>query len=205
MPEEKIGEVSDFFARPSAAGIKLTAALKCGDKILIKGHTTNLEMVVDRYHRRQAGEDLPREYEVCILKKDKKTRVIINMNVGVITYRGRVASMGTIKDITERKRAEELIKASLNEKEVLLREIHHRVKNNMQIIASLLRLQSNYIKEEKYSEILKESQNRIMSMSLIHEKLYQSKDMAKIDFKNYIRDVTKGLLQSYGIGCFPGC
>ncbi len=108
-------------------------------------------------------------------------------------------ALESIDQEKQRKRAEEQIRASLKEKEVLIREIHHRVKNNMQIIASLLRLQSNCIKEERYREILKESQNRIMSMSLIHEKLYQSKDMAKIDFKNYIRDVTKALFQSYGV------
>lgn len=70
------------------------------------------EMVADRYHRRQAGEDIPREYEFCMLHKDRVTRVIVNMNVGVINYRGKIASMGTMKDITERKRAEEELKRS---------------------------------------------------------------------------------------------
>ncbi|NJD77687.1 MAG: PAS domain S-box protein [Candidatus Methanoperedens sp.] len=89
------------------------------------------------------------------------------------------------------------IKESLKEKDVLLREVHHRVKNNMQIISSLLRLQSRYITEEKYLEMFTESQNRIMSMSLIHEKLYQSKGLARIDFDDYIRDLVTGLFQSY--------
>ncbi len=70
------------------------------------------EMVADRYHRRQAGEDIPREYEFCMLHKDRVTRVIVNMNVGVINYRGKIASMGTMKDITERKRVEEELKRS---------------------------------------------------------------------------------------------
>ena len=70
------------------------------------------EMVADRYHRRQAGEDIPREYEFCMLHKDRVARVIVNMNVGVINYRGKIASMGTMKDITERKRAEEELKRS---------------------------------------------------------------------------------------------
>ncbi|MBU1299910.1 MAG: PAS domain S-box protein [Bacteroidetes bacterium] len=68
----------------------------------------DLEMVADRYRRRQAGEDVPKEYEFRMLHKDKKTRVIVNMNVGLINYQGRVASMGTVKDITERKRAEQV-------------------------------------------------------------------------------------------------
>ncbi len=72
-----------------------------------------MNLVVDRYHRRQAGENIPREYEVFILQKDRKTR-LINMNVGLITYRGRVASMGTVKDITERREAEEKLRLFRN-------------------------------------------------------------------------------------------
>jgi two-component sensor histidine kinase/HAMP domain-containing protein len=103
------------------------------------------------------------------------------------------------KSNDDRKKYEENIKKSLNEKEVLLREIHHRVKNNMQIISSLLRLQSHNMKDKTYSRLFEESQNRITSMALVHEKLYQSKDLDKIDFNAYIRDMVTGLFQSYGI------
>ncbi len=106
---------------------------------------------------------------------------------------------GIIRDISERKRAEEQIKADLKEKEVLLREIHHRVKNNMQIISSLLRLQSSTIKDKKYSDMYLGSQNRIITMSLIHEKLYQSKNLTKIDIRDYVRDLVNGIVESYGI------
>jgi two-component sensor histidine kinase/CBS domain-containing protein len=100
-------------------------------------------------------------------------------------------------ELAERKRTEEQLKISLKEKESLLKEVHHRVKNNLQIISSLLRLQSDYIRDEKTLSLFKDSQNRIRSMALIHEKLYQSKDVLRIDFGEYIYDLVSNLLHSY--------
>ena len=102
-------------------------------------------------------------------------------------------------EIAERMKAEEQLKASLYEKVVLLREIHHRVKNNLQVISSLLNLQSGYIEDKKSLEIFRESQNRVRSMALIHEKLYQSKELNKIEFTEYIDSLTKDLFNSYNI------
>ncbi|MEW5901035.1 MAG: sensor histidine kinase [Acidobacteriota bacterium] len=93
---------------------------------------------------------------------------------------------------------EKALRAALQEKEVLLREIHHRVKNNIQIIVSLLRLQANSYKDKGLREALKDSQSRIRSISLIHEKLYQSSDLAAIDFGDYIRLLAGQLFHLFG-------
>lgn len=87
----------------------------------------------------------------------------------------------------------------LKDKEVLLKEIHHRVKNNLQIISSLLDLQKSYVKEDPTAvDVLKESQNRVLSMSLIHEMLYQSKDLSHINIYDYIMSLISNLFISYG-------
>jgi len=100
---------------------------------------------------------------------------------------------------TQHKQREERLKRSLKEKEVLLKEIHHRVKNNMQIIYSLLSLQSRHIKDKNTLKMFQESQNRVRSMALLHEKLYQSRDLAMIEFGDYIRKLVYGLFHTYAV------
>ncbi len=104
------------------------------------------------------------------------------------------------QDITEQKRVERQIKTSLSEKEVLLQEIHHRVKNNLQVVSSLLSLQSEQIKNKEALTVFKESQDRVKAMALVHERLYKSQDLANIDFTGYVQNLANHLMRSYGSG-----
>ncbi len=105
--------------------------------------------------------------------------------------------MAIVRDITERKRSEAMIRASLQEKEVLLKEIHHRVKNNLQVISSLFSLQSNYLEDAKTLRVLEDSQSRVKAMALIHEKIYNSQDLSKVNFAKYIQDLATYLFHAY--------
>ena len=121
----------------------------------------------------------------------------IAFNANRINYFGRSAVLGVAMDISDKVKAEKNIKASLKEKETLLQEIHHRVKNNMQIISSLLNLQAMDIKEKEYLELFNESQDRVKSMAMIHEILYVSNDLSKIDFSDYLKRLTSSLIRTY--------
>ena len=129
-------------------------------------------------------EEMPKEGEGPFLKEEKLLIDSIAERLG---------------QITERKLAEKEIRRSLREKETLLAEIHHRVKNNMQIISSLLSLQSRYIEDEKALSLINNCENRIKSMSLVHEKLYLSKDLSEIDFHDYMKDLSARLFQVHRV------
>jgi PAS domain S-box-containing protein len=101
------------------------------------------------------------------------------------------------RDVTDKVEFETQLIESVREKEILLKEVHHRVKNNLQVISSILNLQSSYVEDEKTLEIINESQNRIRSMSYIHESLYQTKDFSSIDFHDYITNLVQNLVHSY--------
>lgn len=104
-----------------------------------------------------------------------------------------------VRDVTNRKERDQEIKAALEEKEILLREIRHRVNNNMQLIISLLKLQARYISDPAAREIFRRSKNRIWAMSIIHEMLYQSDNLARIDFEKYIYCLVNHLFTQYAV------
>jgi len=107
--------------------------------------------------------------------------------------------VAVVNDITEGKLAEEKILASLKEKEILLRELYHRTKNNMQVVSSLLGLKAEAVGDEKVKNIIEEMKHRIQVMSLVHEKLYQSQNLSRVDLKEYISDLVNLILKSYSI------
>jgi two-component sensor histidine kinase len=109
-----------------------------------------------------------------------------------------VSMIGVVQDITDRVAAEQRLTVSLREKEVLLREIHHRVKNNMQVVSGLLELQARRVQDEQARQALRDSVNRIRSMAMIHEKLYRSEELASVDPTTYIADFTRELVGTYG-------
>jgi PAS domain S-box-containing protein len=136
-------------------------------------------------------------FQFLARRKDETT---FNAGAAIAAIRNNemtTALVCSLRDISEQVEAEAQIRSSLREKEVLLREIHHRVKNNMQVISSLLALQAGYTNDFQATQMFRESQNRIRSMALVHELLYQSQDLAQIDFVSYVHKLTRHLLHSY--------
>jgi PAS domain S-box-containing protein len=124
-------------------------------------------------------------------------RAVRNQQGEIIYYEGM------LEDITERRAADEQIRKSLAEKETLLKEVHHRVKNNLQVICSLLNLQAGQIRDTRDLEMFMESQDRVRSMAMVHERLYQSPDLAEIDFGEYARNLATHLVRAYGRSTTP--
>ncbi len=148
--------------------------------------------------RRLAEGDMTAHSENVNLTKDGRTIVCQWTNTPLRDAKGTfVGFLSMVQDITERKRAEERISASLAEKEVLLKEIHHRVKNNMQVISSLVALQAERLPDAAMRSVLQDVTHRVRSMALVHEKLYQSADMARVEFAEYARSLLSYLWRAH--------
>lgn len=148
----------------------------------------------------QESQEYFQEYR--FLHKDGNIRwVNVRTSPLFLEAKNLIGYVGTIEDITRSKLAQEQLKSSLQEKEVLLKEVHHRVKNNLQIIYSLLDLQSQQVEDTRTIAMFQASQNRIRSMALIHEKLYRSDNMNQVNIPEYITTLTNYLLQAYAL--FP--
>jgi PAS domain S-box-containing protein len=150
---------------------------------------------IERMDRMRVGDNLQAEEWVVTTKGGKKKPLSISTSV-IKEDSGKAHILAIMQDITDRKQAEEQVKASLKEKEVLLREIHHRVKNNLAIVNSLLSLQSNYALDKANRGLFVDSQNRIKSMALAHEILYQSENLADINVHKYVANLVDYLVSS---------
>jgi len=162
-------------------------------------HPDDVERVMEFHRMRIQEKKAPSRYEFRGIKKDGS---VIYLEVDAVELRegeNIIGSRSYVWDITERKKAEEKIEASLREKEILLREVHHRVKNNMQIISSLFSLQARRIEDKEAAEIFRNCQNRVRSMTLVHDRLYQSADLAKVDVASYVENLISHLFGSYVI------
>ncbi len=162
--------------------------------ILEKDRLLHVDKIIDSLD----GNEV-KPFEARLMDKNGNLRWV-NVRLTSIGKENIISNILIIaSDITELKQYENEIKDSLHEKEILLQEIHHRVKNNMQIISSLLSIQTRYVNDNEAINVLKESQNRVKSLAMIHEKLYKSKNFNKIHLMDYIESLVWDLFYSYAI------
>ncbi len=173
--EEVIGRKIDFLMTPESAERALREEMP---KFWHEGY----------------ARDVPYQF----VKKDGTVIDVLVHSTATTDPSGRCISLTVVHDVTEQKRAAAQIATSLKEKEVLLREVHHRVKNNMQVVISLLRLQSRTIGSEPAREALTDSRNRIKAMALIHETLYQSENLSGITLRSYVNRLVRNLCSAHG-------
>ncbi len=167
---------------------------------LLQMGVLDIERDFDLPQAQQAWQRIaPGESHTLYGRQQRKDGTVFPVEVRLTTCQiaGQRLYLGLVRDITERKRAEEQIRAALAEKEVLLKEIHHRVKNNMQVISSLVALQAERLPDAAMREVLQDVTHRVRSMALVHEKLYQSADMARVEFAEYAQSLLNYLWRAH--------
>ncbi|MDD1727730.1 MAG: PAS domain S-box protein [Methanospirillum sp.] len=159
-------------------------------------HEDDTTLAIERHHRVLETPNATDDYEIRAITADERVIYLKNL-ISQFTYQGRPAVIGSIMDITARKQSESGLRQSLHEKDILLREVHHRVKNNMQIIVSLLRMQSSLIDNPEVTAVLQESKNRILSMAMIHEKLYRTDNLMSINLLEYLNSLANTIISDF--------
>ena len=147
---------------------------------------------------RTAARRMGDRREVTGRRKRRKREFPAEASLSIIKFKGRTILTLIMQDVSRRLLAEERLRTTLREKEVLLEEVQHRVKNNLQVITSLLGLQARSIKDPAIRKKFEESRYRIQAMAVLHEILYESASLDEIDFADYIRRLTEHLVRSYG-------
>jgi PAS domain S-box-containing protein len=181
-----------WFGKEASIGVNMLEILRGHVK---KEAFSNYKKIIKRVFKGN-----PEQFEGIIVNNEGQKIWLESFYRPMYSQGNKVTEMSCMAhDITDKKTIEYQMRESIREKEILLQEVHHRVKNNLQVISSILNLQSSYVKDEKSLSILRESQNRIKSMSFIHESLYQTRDFSKIEFTSYILSLVKNLIHTYHI------
>ncbi len=156
---------------------------------------------IDEFYKIFEKDKFIRDFEATLLHKNGELKTVLWNGFGKYDKKGDLVEIiGFGYDITEIMHSQEKILNSLKEKELLIKEIHHRVKNNLQVISSIFYLQSEKVTDPSIHEIMEECKNRVNSMALIHENFYQSDDLVNIDFKEYLENLVSNLQMSHGNG-----
>jgi len=198
--ERRITSCNDHFTRSIAHehGVHFSVGDAFVDAMAARVPPARVKTLLSFYDAAFKGK--PQQFEVQLINKHGQPVWVENF-LSPIIVGGRVQEVSCLAHgITDRKQAQIELLQSLNEKEVLLKEVHHRVKNNLQVVSSILSLQTGHVGgDQRILELLRVSRDRIRSMSFIHESLYQTRDLSSIDLGNYVDGLSRNLMMSYSL------